>query len=210
MNKINKKTIAVIVFIVVILIGALVAHFTAPKQSAIQAQKFTVPDRPADYFFGTSTPKVTIVEFSDFACPYCQIDFTIIREIGYKYKKSVKIIFKDYPLHDTSLDLAMAARCAGEQGGQNLFWAMHDKLFSLQGKFATTSLPDLAVSIGANKTVFNNCLASKKYLTDIRADYVDGQSLGIEGTPTFFINGYKASGVITSDQFDQIIKQFLK
>ena len=207
MNKLNKKTIFIIVLVIIILVAALVAHFSTPKKSIESTQKFTVPERQADYSFGTTTPKVTVIEFSDFACPYCSQTYTAVREMGAKYKNSVKIIFKDFPLHDTSLDLAMAARCAGEQG---FFWSMYDKLFSLQGQFATSSLPDLAVSVGADKTKFTACLTSQKYLINIKADYIDGQSLGIDGTPTFFFNGYKMAGTLTADQFERIIEQFLK
>jgi protein-disulfide isomerase len=207
MNKLGKKPLIVIIFITVIIIAALIAHFTAPVKQPIAAQKFIIPERSADYYFGASTSKVTIVEFADFACPYCQEEYGVVRSIGIKYKDSVKIIFKDFPLHDNSLDLAMAGRCAGQQG---LFWAMHDKLFSLQGQFATSSLIDMAVSIGANRTAFTDCLNNKKYLTSIRADYNDGQSLGVTGTPTFFINGYKIVGTIPENKFEEIIEQFLK
>ena len=134
--------------------------------------------------------------------------------MGLKYKNSIKIIFKDFPLHDDSLDLAMAARCAGEQqllsAREGLFWPMHDKLFSLQGQFATTSLPDLAVSVGADANLFKNCMNSKKYLADIKKDYLAGVDLGVSGTPTFFFNGYKIAGEIQENKFEEIIKQFLK
>jgi protein-disulfide isomerase len=206
MNKLSHKSIFIIALAAIILLGALIAHFTALKNPAPATQKFAIPERN-DYFFGTSTPKVTIDEFSDFACSHCLASYAAVREIGYKYKDSVKIIFKDFPSGDDSLALAMAGRCAGEQG---FFWPMHDKLFSRQGQFATTSLPDLAVSVGADKNIFTACLASQKYLTDIRADYADGQSLGVSGTPTFFINGYRFSGTITESQFEEIIQQFLK
>jgi protein-disulfide isomerase len=207
MNKIGKKSLIVIIFIAIILVAALVAHFTAPAKQPITAQKFVIPERSADPYFGTSTAKVTIVEFSDFACPYCQEEYGIVRSIGIKYKNSIKIIYKDFPLHDISLDLAMAGRCAGQQG---FFWPMHDKLFSLQGQFATSSLIDMAVSIGANRTIFAECLNDKNYSSSIRADYNDGQSLGVTGTPTFFINGYRIVGTIPENQFEEIIKQFLK
>jgi protein-disulfide isomerase len=209
MNKLSKKTIAIIIFIAIIIIVALIAIFGAPaKKPAVSTIKqFTVPERISDYSFGTSTPRLTIIEFSDFDCPYCQQEYTAIREIGYKYQNSIKIIFKDFPLHDNSLDLAMAGRCAGEQ---NLFWPMHDKLFSLQGQFPTSSLPDIAVSVGANKTKFIQCFNSKKYLSDIKNDYLDGQALGVTGTPTFFFNGYMMAGEIPEDKLEQIIQQFLK
>jgi protein-disulfide isomerase len=205
----NKKTVAIIISAVIIIIVVVLAViFTAAKPpAAFTATRYTVPERANDYYFGTTTPKVTIVEFSDFACPYCQADYTAVREVGYKYQNSIKIIFKDFPLHDNSLYLAMAGRCAGEQG---FFWPMHDKLFSEQGQFATSALPDIASSLGANKTIFTQCFKSKKYLSDIKNDYLDGQGLGVSATPTFFINGYEIVGVIPEDKLDQMVQQFLK
>jgi len=144
MNKLSKKTLIFLAVIILVILGAVIAYFSGSKKEAAPAQIYQIPERN-DYFLGTSTPRLTIVEFSDFACPYCRNSYTTVREIGFKYKNSVKIIFKDFPLHADSLDLAMAGRCAGEQG---LFWPLHDKLFSLQGRFATSSLPDLAISIG--------------------------------------------------------------
>jgi protein-disulfide isomerase len=209
MNNFSKKIAALIIAAVIIIVGGslfLLVRYTAEKKATPSVEKFNIPDRN-DYYFGTTTPKLTIVEFSDFACAYCRYSYTTVREIGLKYKNNVKIIHEDYPLHDESLDLAMAARCAGEQG---LFWRMYDELFAMQGKFSTSSLPDLAVSIGANKASFKTCLAEKKYLTEIKNDYTDGQSLGLKGTPTFFFNGYKIEGEIPTDKFEEIIKQFLK
>jgi protein-disulfide isomerase len=209
MNKLSKKTIVIIIFIAMIIIAALIAVFgaTAKKPAVSTIKQFTVPERNNDYSFGTSTPKITIIEFSDFDCPYCRQEYTAVREIGYKFQNSVKIIFKDFPLHDNSLDLAMAGRCAGEQG---FFWPMHDKLFSLQGQFPTSSLPDIAVFVGANKTKFIQCFNSHKYLSDIKNDYLDGKNLGVTGTPTFFFNGYMMAGEIPEDKLEEIIQQFLK
>ncbi|HTW96724.1 MAG TPA: thioredoxin domain-containing protein [Candidatus Methylomirabilis sp.] len=208
----SKKKAALIILAVIILVGAIAAHFYQPAAAKLSPTKYTIPARN-DYSFGTSSPRLTIVEFSDFACPFCQESYPALRELGLKYKNSVQIIFKDFPIHADSLYLALAARCAGEQG---LFWPMHDKLFAMQGQFATTSLPDLAVSVGADKTKFSACLTGQKYLTDIRADYADGQTLDsngnplVSGTPTFFFNGYKAVGEIPKDKFEEIIRQFLK
>lgn len=209
----NKKKIFLIALIAVIAVFAIIASRTKPIKPQISNQKYEVPI-DNNYWLGTTTPRLTIVEFADFACSYCKNSYYTIREIGIKYGDSVKIIFKDFPLHNDSLDLAMAARCAGEQkllsAQEGLFWPMHDKLFSLQGQFATTSLPDLAVSIGADANLFKNCLENKKYLNDIKKDYLTGVDLGVSGTPTFFFNGYKLVGEIPKDKFEEIIKQFLK
>lgn len=213
MKKIGKKTIILSAFIIIIIISAILASRTKLPAPQLSGQKYEVPTEN-DYWLGTTTPRVTIVEFGDFACPYCRNSYTTLRELGFKYQNSIKIIFKDFPIHNDSLDLALAARCAGEQkllsSQEGLFWPMHDKLFALQGQFATTSLPDLAVSIGADANLFKNCLGGKKYLNDIKKDYLDGEELKISGTPTFFINGYKLAGEIPKDKFEEIIQQFLK
>lgn len=166
-----------------------------------------------DYWIGSAKPKITIVEFADFACPYCKNSHINVREIAANYKDSVKIIFRDFPLHENSLELAMAARCAGEQG---LFWPMHDKLFLHQGVSGIDSLAELANQIGADTTRFKKCFSEEKYLSQIENDYNDGgkleviDSFGSGGTPTWFINGYKISGDIPKATFIKIIEQLLK
>ena len=160
-----------------------------------------------NYWLGAAKPKVTIVEFADFNCPYCLNSFPNIREISLKYKDSVKIIFRDFPVRENSSSLALAGRCAGEQG---LFWVMHDKLYANQGKFEISQLPELANQIGADVGKFTNCLNSEKYLGKINKDYADGKSMGITGTPTWFINGYKIEGDIPRDLFIQIVEELNK
>jgi protein-disulfide isomerase len=209
MEKINKKTAFVVILAAIILLAALIANFTAKNPAnkpLVSSRKYEVP-AGNNFFLGTSSPRLTVVEFSDFACPYCRDSYAVVREMSLKYKNSIKIIYRDYPLHENSVELALAARCAGEQG---LFWPMYDKLFSRQEKFSTSSLPDLAVSVGADAKKFSGCLKEKKYLSSVKKDYSDGQSLGIRGTPTFFFNGYRAEGEIPKDKFEQIINQFLK
>lgn len=213
MKKIDKKSAFLIALIVFIVVAAVIANNNKPAEQPLTGQKYDVSTEN-DYWLGTSTPRVTIIEFADFACPYCKNSYTTVREIGAKYGNSVKIIFKDFPIHNNSLDLAMAARCVGEQKllsmPEGLFWPMHDKLFSLQGQFATSSLPNLAVSVGADANLFKKCFAEKRYLTDIQKDYLQGEELGLKGTPTFFINGYRIDGEISKDTFEQIINKFLK
>ena len=160
-----------------------------------------------NYWLGAAKPKITIVEFGDFNCSNCKNSFSNIREISLKYKDSVKIIFRDFPILTNSSNLALAGRCAGEQG---LFWVMHDKLFSNQGNFEISQLPELANQIGADVNKFTSCLNSEKYTSKINKDYADGKSLGITGTPIWFINGYKIEGDIPHDLFIQIVEELIK
>lgn len=159
------------------------------------------------YWLGSASPKVTIVEFGDYNCPMCKNSYSKIREISVKYKDNIKIIYRDYPFYENSLELSLAARCAGEQG---LFWLMHDKLFQNQGGFNLDYLPELANQIGADVDKFNNCLNSQKYLNDIKKDFTDAESLGVTGTPTWFINGYKVEGDMPYNIFIELIESLLK
>ncbi|MFC1678577.1 DsbA family protein, partial [Patescibacteria group bacterium] len=108
-----------------------------------------------NYWLGSPDPKLTIVEFGDFACPFCQKSFPTIRELSVKHKDKIKIIFRDFPVtHEHSLVLSLAARCAGEQG---LFWVMHDKLFLNQGVSREDELVELAKQVGADTKRFQTC-----------------------------------------------------
>ena len=157
-----------------------------------------------NYWFGASKPTITIVEFGDFACSLCKSSFSTIRSIGLEYPRDVKIIFRDYPQFEGSVELALAARCAGAQG---LFWPMHDKLFQNQGEIE--NLVSLAAQIGADTDEFSSCMENETYLPQISEDYVDGQSLEISGTPTFFVNGYKVSGDAPLETWEEIINTLI-
>lgn len=164
------------------------------------------------YYLGSEKAILTIVEFSDFACPYCAQAYPVIKKIANKYPGKVKIIFRDLPLHENSVDLSMAARCAGEQG---LFWEMHDQLFANQSSLKTTgdelktTIYSLAGSIGLNASAFDTCFTDKKYLNNISADYADATTLKLKGTPSWFINNKLLSGYIAEDKFLSILESYL-
>ncbi|PIV50690.1 hypothetical protein CO115_00350 [Candidatus Falkowbacteria bacterium CG_4_9_14_3_um_filter_36_9] len=156
-----------------------------------------------NYWFGSANPEITIVEFSDFACPYCEQSYSKIRQISLKYKNEVKLIYRDFPLRQAySIDLAMAGRCAGEQG---LFWLMHDKLFQNQGVNTADELIKLANQIGADINKFTGCLNGKKYAFAIQKDIADAEKLEVSGTPTWFVNGNKIEGDLPLDLWEEII-----
>jgi protein-disulfide isomerase len=159
-----------------------------------------------NYWLGSANANITIVEFGDFACTHCRASFSTIREIGVKYKDKIKIIFRDFPvIADYSPNLALAARCAGEQG---LFWLMYDKLF-LNQDTAKDKINEIAKQIGADLDKFNTCVTGQKYLTQIQKDLDDGNALGITGTPTWFINGQKYEGDIPYNTFIQLIENLI-
>jgi protein-disulfide isomerase len=160
--------------------------------------------------FGAENPKVTIVEFSDFACPFCKASFPAIREISLKNKDTIKVIFRDWPGHDHSLQLAQAAYCAGEQGK---FWDMHDKLFQNQSDtFGSdkNQLAALAQQLGIYNEEFQSCFDTEKYLPQIKKNFIDSEILGVAGTPTWFVNGTKIEGELSITDLEKIVAPYLK
>lgn len=166
-----------------------------------------------NFSLGTDKPQVTIVEFADFACPYCQLAATDIREIMADYSDRVRLVVRDYPLHENSVDLAQAARCAGEQGK---FWEAYDKLYtnqenlSVTGDELQTKLLELGSALKLNSPAFSTCLTEKRYTARIKADYEDGETLGIDGTPTWYINNYAVTGYMPAENFRELIAGLLK
>lgn len=165
-----------------------------------------------NYFLGSDKAILTIVEFSDFNCPYCYKAYPLLKKIIARYPGKVKIIFRDLPLHENSVDLAMAARCAGEQGS---FWDMHDQLFANQSSLTSTGeelkpiVYSLAGSIGLNAAAFDDCYQNKKYLSEISSDYADATTLKLKGTPSWFINGKILSGYIPEDDFFTLLDTYI-
>jgi protein-disulfide isomerase len=202
-NFINKK------------IADIAQQSAASKQRAAAALIYT-PDKQAKIegqnnvwnVFGAAQPKITIVEFGDFTCPYCHEDFPIVRAMMVEHQDIVKFIWRDRTPTERSLVLALTAQCAGEQGK---FWAMHDKLFQLQSDIlgnAASDLVALGQSINLNMDSFTLCLKNQKYLDKIKQDNAASYNdLGVNGTPTFFINGQKYEGELSASDFEAIINE---
>lgn len=155
-------------------------------------------DSPAK---GDSNAPVTMVEFSDFQCPFCgQFYSQTLPSVMQNYIDSgkVKLVYKNMPLvnlHPNAMAAAMAADCANEQGK---FWEYHNKLFdgqaswsSLAGTDATKIFKQYAAGLGLDTNNFNSCVDSSKYSGKVNKDLQDGSSYGVTGTPTFFIGNDK-------------------
>lgn len=161
-------------------------------------------------FFGEKDAKVTIVEFSDFQCPFCAKGAVVLKEIKKKYGKKVKIAFKQYPLpfHTQARKAAMAALCANEQDSSK-FWALHDKMFEDQSKLSVAALKATAKGLGLKPDQFNKCLDENKYMAQIDKEIEQGKSVSVKSTPTFFVNGQLVSGAQPLDVFSELIDQEL-
>jgi len=154
---------------------------------------------------------VTIVEFSDFQCPYCSRFFLeAYPQIKQEYEGKVKFVYRDFPLtaiHPYAEKAAEAAGCASNQGK---YWEYHDLLWIKQEALDVDSLKSYAADLGLDTDAFNGCLDSGAYASEIENDLTEGQSYGVESTPTFFINGQLVSGALPFASFKAVIDAALE
>ncbi len=159
---------------------------------------------------GSASAPVTIVEFSDFECPFCSHSVDTIHKLRETYGDKVRVVFRDFPLasHRGAPRAAEAARCADEQ---EKFWEMHDRLFAKGGSVGPDAeLRKAATEAGLNVEAFNACLASGKYTGAWKASQEDGFRAGVMSTPTFFVNGRMIIGAVAYEMFVTVIDEELE
>ena len=156
---------------------------------------------------GDPDAPVTIIEFSDFECPFCGRWYSsTLPQIEEQYIKTgkVKLVYRDFPLsfHAQAQIAAEAAECADDQ---DKFWEMHDKIFENQPLLSEASLKQWAIEIGLDTGEFESCLSSGKHKSEIQNDLNEGQQYGVTGTPGFFVNGKLLVGAQPFSVFQQAI-----
>jgi predicted DsbA family dithiol-disulfide isomerase len=156
---------------------------------------------------GSTKPVVTIVEFSDFECPYCREVQTTLKQVMQSYGKDVRLIFKHLPLegHRNSLPAARAAYCAAEQ---DRFWQFHDALFA-SGNLSPPGFDEIASELGLGMPKFRACLNSEQSRTAIVKDIETARLFRIESTPSFIVNGRLVKGALSFADFQKIIEREL-
>ncbi|MDO8551337.1 MAG: DsbA family protein [bacterium] len=230
----NQPIIIVLVILVVVSSFLAGTYFTkaqnlekkAPQVGGVTPQPQQVVQQPAPTALSSETmaklaqsgwskgnkdAKVTIVEFSDFECPFCgRYNTGTYPQIDKDYIQTNKIhyVFQHFPLpmHPNAQKSAEAAECAGEQGK---FWEMHDKLFANQTSLSITDLKKYAADLGLKTSTFNSCLDSGKEADKVKSGTSLGQGVNVSGTPAFFINGQLISGAQPYQAFKTVIDQEL-
>ena len=158
---------------------------------------------------GPEAAKVTIIEFSDFQCPYCAKATGEVQGILNKYPRDVRLIFKQFPL-DIHSQAALAAEASLAAQAQGKFWEMHDKLYANFRTINRTRIMAWAQELGLNLTRFKAELDSHKYLARVSAEEKQGEDAGVVGTPTFYINGKKLNSSFEAAIIDPVIQSEIK
>ncbi len=160
-----------------------------PLAADKQALIATGADAPA---FGPADAKVTIVEFSDFQCPFCSRAATASEEVKKKYGDKVRFVFRQFPL-SFHQDAHLAAQASLAANAQGKFWEFHDKLFQNQRALTRTDLETYAKDLGLNVVTFKKALDDKTFAAEVDAEMKMGEAVGVDGTPTMFLNGKRVS-----------------
>lgn len=158
---------------------------------------------------GPESAPVTIVEFSDFECPYCVKAEATVKDLLAAYPGKIRLVYRDYPLpmHARAPKAAEAAHCAADQGK---YWEMHDKLFASSDQLEPSDLKAHARGIGLDGAAFDKCLDSGEKAKTVEMHRQAGEEAGVTGTPAFFINGRQLSGAQPIDAFKAIVDEELK
>ena len=158
---------------------------------------------------GGAKAPVTIIEFSDYQCPFCQRAEGVVDQVMHAYGNKVRLVFRDFPLpiHPQARPAAEAASCANAQGK---FWEYHAKLFANQSALGEEQLKEYAKDVGLDPAKFEDCLTQKPFSAAIDKDLSEAAKLGINGTPAFFINGRLLSGAQPFEKFKEVIDEELR
>src|SRR5574340_928408 len=158
---------------------------------------------------GPHDAPITIVEFSDYQCPYCVRAEPTVKDLMAAYPGKIRLVYRDYPLpsHELAPKAAEAAHCAGDQ---DKYWEMHDRLFASNGKLSVSDLKAYAREVGVDGAKFDKCLDSGEKGSVVALHQKAGETAGVSGTPAFFVNGRLISGAQPIEAFKTIIDQELK
>jgi protein-disulfide isomerase len=210
------KPVIVIILAVAVAAGAAVFLSRQPDESVAAANSARGPAdiKGGIHFRGPENAEVTLVEFGDYQCPSCGAYHPFVKEILNRYPKQVRLEFHHFPLisiHPNSLAASKAAEAAGEQGH---YWEMHDALFEYQNQWATQPDPKpifaaIANRIGINGTILVQAMDNPRLQERILADVQQGDKVGIQAVPTFFIKGQQVSMKLSIDDFVQVIEAHL-
>jgi len=158
------------------------------------SSRLTVPVGPRDHVVGPAAAPVTLLEYGDFQCPYCGAAHPIVKEVQRLLGKNLRFVFRHFPLTTIHPHAEHAAEAAEAAGAQKKFWQMHDVLFENQRALTDADVAAYAAALGLDTDQFVGELAVHAHAPRVKEDFMSGVRSGVNGTPTFFVNGVRHDG----------------
>ena len=162
--------------------------------------RLTVPVGPRDHIQGPPSASVTLLEYGDYECPYCGAAYPIVKELQKRLGTTVRFVFRNFPLGNMHPHATLAAQAAEVVGAEGKFWEMHDTLYEHQSALTENDLIGYAHRLGVDQERFSSELRRPLYAERVRSDFASGVASGVNGTPTFYINGIRHNGSYELDE----------
>ena len=216
----TAKSILIWLGVIVVTIGAIVGlyYLSSPGggNGSSVGLTLTEPVSASDWRRGPDGAKAVLVEYSDFQCPACASYESLLQQLSGEFGNSLQFVYREFPLRSIHQNADLAARAAEAAGVQGKFWEMHDKIFQTQADWSKLSnsaaeakLKSYAQALGVNMPQFASDLNSPAVMAKINNDISSGNQSGIQGTPTFFLNGKDAGYPQGYEEFKAIIQKVL-
>jgi protein-disulfide isomerase len=151
--------------------------------------KLKIPVGPADHIQGDENAQCTLVEYGDYECPHCGAAYPIVKRLQKHFGKRLRFVYRNFPLSQIHPQAESAAETAEFAASKGKFWEMHDLLFENQTQLGPDLYAELSEKLGLAENELQEALATNKYQAHVRADFAGGVRSGVNGTPTFFIDG---------------------
>jgi protein-disulfide isomerase len=174
------------------------------------APSLAIPVGETDHAQGPADAPVTLVEYGDYECPYCGRAYPVVKQLQEKLGPTLRFVFRNFPLNTIHEHAGVAAQAAEAAGGQGKFWEMHDILYEHQQELAEADLNSYALKIGLEIYQFEADLSGERFAKRVRADFRGGVRSGVNGTPTFFINGLRYNGEHTYEALLEALEKAAK
>jgi len=172
--------------------------------------QLTLPVGERDHVQGLATAPITLMEYGDYECPYCGEAYPIVKELEEELGDGLRFVFRNFPLSTAHPHAQVAAEAAETAGAQGRFWEMHDLLFENQQELDEHDLGRYAGKLGLDAARFKSELAGHAHAARVREDFMSGVRSGVNGTPTFFVNGVRYNGSFAFDVFLRALQNELK
>ena len=172
--------------------------------------RLTVPVGEGDHVQGPPDAAVTLVEYGDFECPYCGMAYPIVKEVQAHFGDRLRFVFRNFPLGEVHPHAEHAAEAAEAAGAQGKFWPMHDQLFEHQKQLDDAHLRAYAAAEGLDADRFAVDLGGHAFADRVREDFMSGVRSGVNGTPTFFVDGARHDGEWDANGLISALEQVLR